>query len=212
MKKFVLFLALLGLILPLAADGHMLPEHQFAQGDWMLKGDRLYQSAENDPLAKVNIRVPQEGAMIYEFNVRYEGGAEDLHGGFGIHVFADQVHPRKSWGSGKSYLLWLNYDADPVSDSIPAGFSAQVYRSLSHSKMELVRSVDLNQWAYLLTSDNLDLKIPAKIYVDGDTGYVKVYSPVDPNYYFYFTLGNDDPMEGKWIALRSNSLALSFGR
>lgn len=212
MKKAAIALVLLGLLIPALSAQQNLPEHQFAQGEWKLMGDRLYQMDTDDPLAKVNIKIPQQGAMIYEFNVRYEGGAEDLHGGFGIHVFADSMHPRKSWGSGKSYLLWLNYDADPVGDAVPAGFSAQVYRSLSHSRMELLKSVDLNRYAYLLTPDNLDLKVPAKIYVDGDSGLVKVYSPIDPNYYFYFYLGNDEPLDGDWIALRSNSMAISFGR
>ena len=211
MKKALVLLVLVGLLVPVLTAQSGLPEHQFAQGEWALIGDRLYQMDEVDPLAKVNIKVPQEGPMVYEFNVRYEGGAEDLHGGFGVHVFADAAHPRKSWGSGKSYLLWLNYDADPVSDDIPAGFSAQVYKSLSHTRMELMKSIDLNQYAYLLTPSNLDLTIPAKIVVNGDTGMVKVYSPLDQTYYFYFYLDGKG-LEADWIALRSNSLALSFGR
>ena len=212
MKQTLLVLVLIGLLAPALVAQSALPQHQFAEGDWAVMGNRLYQMDEKDPLAKANIKIPQTGSMIYEFDVRYEGGAEDLHGGFGIHVFADSSLPRKSWGSGESYLLWLNYDANPVSDEIPKGFSAQVYRSLSHSRMELVKSVNLNRYAYLLTNENLRLKVPAKIIVNGDTGMVKVYSPVDPNYYFYFTLGNQKAMRGDWIALRSNSIAVSFGR
>lgn len=211
MKKALVLLVLVGLLVPVFAAEGSLPEYQFAQGEWALIGDRLYQMDSDDPLAKVNIQIPQKGSMVYEFNVRYEGGAEDLHGGFGLHVFADSAHPRKSWGSGKSYLLWLNYDSNPVSDDIPAGFSAQVYKSVSHTRMDLVKSIDLNRYAYLLTPSNLDLKVPAKIVVNGDTGMVKVYSPMDPNYYFYFYL-DDKAMEGDWIALRSNGLSLSFGR
>ncbi len=212
MKKVVVLLALVGLLLPVFAAETGLPEYQFAEGDWELLGNRLYQMDDVDPLAKVNIKIPQSGPMIYEFNVRYEGGAEDLHGGFGMHIFADSVHPRKSWGSGNSYLLWLNYDSSPVSSDIPKGLSAQVYKSVSHTRMNLEESIDLNKYAYLLTNANLKKEIPVKLIVDGNTGLVKVYSPLDPAYYVYFYLDNNKAMKGDWIVLRSNSLAVSFGR
>ena len=212
MKKVVVLLALVGLLLPVFAAETGLPEYQFAEGDWELLGNRLYQMDEVNPLAKVNIRIPQAGPMIYEFNVRYEGGAADLHGGFGIHVFADSVHPRKSWGNGNSYLLWLNYDNAPVSKDIPKGLSAQVYKSVSNTRMDLEQSIDLNKYAYLLTNKNLSMTIPVKLVVDGTTGLVKVYSPMDPNYYVYFYVDSDKALKGDWIALRTNSLAVSFGR
>jgi len=188
-----------------------LPEYQFAEGDWKMMGDRLYQMDTKEPLAKINIRAPQMGTRVYSFNVKYVGGAEDLHGGFGIHVFADSVWPRKSWGSGKSYLLWLNYDANPVSKDIPKGLSAQVYESKTHTFMELKKSIDLNKYAYLLNNLSKNVVLPIKLKVNGDTGLVKVYSPMDPNYYFKFYLGNTKSLRGNWVVLRTNSLACSFG-
>ncbi|WP_319415489.1 hypothetical protein [Marispirochaeta aestuarii] len=211
MKKVITLFAILGLLVPMFGLDFPMPEHQFAQGDWKLLGDRLYQMDEDEPLAKANIRIPQAGPMVYAFNVRYEGGGEDLHGGFGIHVFADSVHPRKSWGSGKSYLLWLNYDADPVSDNIPKGLSAQVYHSVSHTRMDLVKSIDLNKYAYLLNAENLDTEVPVRIVVNGLTGRVRIYSDLYPGYYVYFDIGDGKPMKGEWIALRTNGMAASFG-
>jgi len=186
-----------------------LPEYHFASGSWVLSGDRLFQNDANARLAKVNIRAPQSGPMIYEFNVRYEKGIEDGHGGFGIHIFVDNVVNRASWGSGASYLLWLNYDDRPITRGIPAGFSAQVYRSVSNSYMELLESFDLNEFAYLLTYENAAYPVPVKIWADGNTGEVRVYDPTDPDYYWYFYIGRN--IRGNWISLRTNGLSLSFG-
>jgi hypothetical protein len=101
MKRFVVFLLVFGVTASLFAQVQ-LPEHRFASGNWVISGERLYQNDARARLAKVNIRAPQNGPMIYEFNARYESGAEDGHGGFGLHVFADNVYNGPSWGTGKS--------------------------------------------------------------------------------------------------------------
>ena len=213
MKRFVLFLLVLGLGVSLFAQVQ-LPEHHFASGNWGFLGSRVFQNDANARLAKVNIRAPQSGPMIYEFNVRYEDGIQDGHGGFGIHIFANDVIHRASWGSGASYLLWLNYDEKPITRGIPRGFSAQIYRSYTNSRMELVESFDLNQYAHLLTWENVANPVPAKIWVNGDTGEVRVYDPTDPDlqYYFFFFLNRRDlPLRGNWVSIRTNGLKLSFG-
>ena len=210
MKRLGLFILILGLTLPLFAQVQ-LSEHHFASGSWRFIGDRLYQTDAGARLAKMDLRVPQSGPMIYEFNVRYEGGIEDGHGGFGIHIFADGVVHRASWGSGASYLLWLNYDENPVTPGFQRGFSAQIYRSTSNSQMELIDSVDLNEFDYLLTHENCALNsVPVQIWANGDTGEVRVYDPTDLNYYFPLYLPTRG-LRGNWISLRTNGLSLSFG-
>jgi hypothetical protein len=189
-----------------------LPEHHFAAGNWAVTGNRLFQNNASSGLAKVNIRAPQSGPMIYEFNVRYEDGIEDGHGGFGIHLFANNVVNVASWGSGSSYLLWLNYDENPVTQGFVKGFSAQVYRSISNSEMVLVDSYDLNEYIDLLTYENCAANtVPAKIWVDGNTGEVRVYDPTDPELldYFYLFLPTRN-LRGDWVSLRTNGLKLSF--
>ena len=213
MKRIFLFLLVLGIGVSLFAQAQ-LPEYHFASGSWNLTSTRLFQNDAGARLAKVNVRVPQSGPMIYEFNARYEGGAEDGQGGFGIHIFADNVLNRASWGSGSSYLLWLNYDEHPITKGIPKGFSAQVYRSRTNSIMDLVASVDLNQYAYLLTPEVLANPIPLRIWVDGNTGEVRVYDPTDPEsgfYFYYFMDKKDLPIKGNWISLRTNGMKMSFG-
>jgi len=213
MKRFILFLLVLGMGVSLFAQVQ-LPVHHFAVGNWKLTTDRLYQNDAKAGLAKVNILIPQNGPMIYEFNARYEGGAEDGHGGFGLHIFANDVINRASWGSGNSYLLWLNYDENPISKDITRGFSAQVYRSYTNSRMVLLANVSLNEYASLLTYDNLKQPIPFKIWADGNTGEVRVYDPTDPKMetYFYFFMDKKDvPMKGNWLSVRTNGMAVSFG-
>lgn len=212
MKRMVLVLMVLGLASAVYAQSQ-IPAYRFASGKWQFVGERLFQNDEKAGLAKANFTVPQSNAMIYEFNARYELGAEDGHGGFGIHIFGDTAIDKASWGSGNSYLLWLNYDENPKSKDIPKGLSAQVYRSYSHSRMELVDSVDLNEYAYLLTEDNLSAPVPVKLIVDGDTGEVRIFDPRDPDLrdYFYFYLDSKDvPLKGNYVALRTNGMTLSF--
>ena len=213
MKRFLLFLLVMGVGVSLFAQVQ-LPEHHFAtgSGNWRFIGDRLFQNDERSGLAKMNLRAPQNGPMIYEFNVRYEGGIEDGHGGFGIHIFANDVVHRASWGSGASYLLWLNYDENPLSREIPRGFSAQVYRSYSNSRMDLVESFNLNEYAHLLTYENVAAPVPARIWVDGNTGEVRIFDPTDPTMrgYFYFHLPTRN-LNGNWVSIRTNGLRLSFG-
>jgi hypothetical protein len=213
MKRLVLSLLVMGMTVSLFAQVQ-LPEYHFASGNWGFIGTRLYQNDAGARLAKVNLRAPQNGPMIYEFNARYEDGVQDGHGGFGLHIFGDSAYNSASWGAGKSYLLWLNYDEKPITAGIPAGFSAQVYKSTTNSQMELVQSVSLNQYLPLLTWDNLASPIPFRIWVNGDTGEVRVYDPADPdlaNYYYFYIDRKDLPLRGNWMALRTNGIKLSFG-
>jgi hypothetical protein len=213
MKRFVLFLVVMLVGATLFAQVQ-LPEHQFAAGQWGFIGTRLYQNDVRAPLAKMNLRAPQSGPMIYEFNVRYEDGLQDGHGGFGLHVFADSAFNGASWGAGKSYLLWLNYDLAPVTRGFPAGFTAQVYKSLTNSRMDLVESFDLNWTLDYISWDDLNYPVPVKIWINGDTGEVRVYDPTDPalSYYWFFNIDRRDlPLSGNWVALRTNGVKLSFG-
>jgi len=201
----------LGLGISLSAHAEV-PEYRIASGSWVHIGDRLFQTDPNARLAKVNMLVPQSGPMIYEFNIRYEGGTEDGHGGFGIHLFANNVSHTASWGSGTSYLLWLNYDSNPITAGIHRGFSAQLYRSYSNSRMDLVESFDLNEFADLLTWENLSDPIPVVIWANGYTGEVRIYDPTDPDMrdYFYLFLPTTN-LSGDWISIRTNGLRLSLG-
>jgi hypothetical protein len=213
MKRGILFLLVFGTAAALFAQVN-LPEHRFVSGSWSLSGQRLYQNDAKARLAKANIRAPQSGPMVYEFAVRYEAGAEDGHGGFGLHIFGDKVLNAASWGSGNSYLLWLNYDENPIDKrNIPTGLSAQVYRSYSDSRMELIESYDLNDYAHLLTSENLAYPVYFKIWANGNTGEVRVYDPVDSSGESWYSLGfdrKDIPLKGDWVVLRTNGIRLSF--
>ena len=212
MKRMALALVLImtGLFVYAQAD---LPEHYPVSGKWVNSGGRLFQNDENARLAKVNIPAVQDSAvMIYEFDARYEGGAEDGHGGFGLHIFVDAEYKGESWGAGQSYLLWLNYDENPKNKSIQPGLSAQLYRSSSNSKMELVESFDMNDYADLLTDENLAQPVFFKIIANANTGEVQVYDPTTEEE-VYYVLNLDKkylPIKGKWVALRTNGMKMSF--
>jgi len=208
MKRLLVVVLVLGVGASLFAQ---VPEYRFAAGQWRFQGDRLYQNDTSAPLAKVNFRVPQSGPMIYEFNARYEDAPRKTHAGFGIHIFADDVIHSVSWGSGTSYLLWLNYDENPITVNIPKGLSAQIYRSISNSQMDLIESIDLNEYVGVV-DQYLSRQVPVKIWADGDTGEVRVYDPTVPtlDYYFYFYLPTKG-LKGNWVSLRTNDVKASFG-
>jgi len=212
MKRFIVFILVMGITIPIFAQVK-IPEYTFASGSWRFIGSRLYQNDANAKTAKVNFKAPQSGPMLYHFNIRYEGGAEDGHGGVGIHIFMDSAVNRATWGAGKSWLLWLNYDEKPLSKDIPAGLSAQIYRSISNSQMELIHSIPLTNYERFLTEENLASPITFRIIANGDTGEVRVYDPTDPNNrkYFYFFIDKKDlPLKGNYVALRTNGIKLSF--
>ena len=212
MKRLAVFVLITGVAVSLFAQTNV-PEYRFVGGGWGFTGPRLYQNDEKAELAKVNFRVLQSGRMIYEFDARYEGGAEDGHGGFGLHIFADSAYNAASWGAGKSYLFWLNYDEAPASKDIPRGLSGQIYRSISNSRMELVESIPLNQYHRFLTDENLAASIPFKIEANGNTGEIRIYDPTDPDEkeYFLFTVDSGElPLKGDWVVLRTNGMKLSF--
>jgi len=206
MKRLIIIVLVLGVGASLFAQ---VPEYRFASGDWRLSGNRLYQNDARAPLAKVNLRVPQSGPMVYEFNARYEDGPRKTHAGFGIHIFVDEALHAASWGSGNSYLLWLNYDENPITVGIPKGLSGQVYRSLSNSQMDMIDSIDLNEYVDVV-DEYISKQVPVKIWADGNTGEVRVYDPTDLEYYYYFYLPTKG-LKGNWISIRTNSVKASFG-
>jgi hypothetical protein len=183
-------------------------DHDGAVGDWTLENGRLHQRDTRQHMAKINFQVPQRGPMEYRFDVQYEdGGIEDQMGGFGIHVFVDEPFPGRSWGNGNSYLLWVNYD--PEATYGKQGFTAQVYNSSNFFTMQLLPAYQMKLDTAMLTRENLSLTIPVRIQINGKTGLVKVYDPRREGYYYKFRLP-EAPMRGSHIALRTNSLAVSF--
>ena len=211
MKKILLAFVVLSLISLVPAFSVEFSDLHIGYGKWMLTGDRLFQKDLKAGMARIDIPAPQAGTMVYEFDVRYEdGGTEDMHAGFGIHIFVDKHASGKAWGNGKSYLLWLNYDAN--AKGITRGLSAQIYKSTSNSRMELVADIDLNDYAYLLTEDVMNVIIPLKIVVNGFNGDVKIYDPTDSTWVYKFNLGSTAPLRGQYVSLRTNSMGISFGR
>ena len=214
MKHFVFFLLVLSLTSALFAQEN-LPEYRFTAGSWQEINGRLYQNDAKARLAKANIQIPRDPSQFYEFDVRYEAGVEDGQGGFGVHIFSDKIYNGPSWGSGDSYLFWLNYDEKPQTKSIPAGLSAQVYHSRSNTAMDLVTSVDLNEYVPLLTTETLSYPISFRFFIDAASGEVRVYDPADgsgSSYYQFFLEKKDLPLKGNWVALRTNGIKLSFQR
>jgi hypothetical protein len=216
MKRYLIFVGFLAICSAVSIAAQQIPEYSVGYGNWVLNKEdgRLYQNNEETGLAKANFKVKQTGAMIYEFNFRYEGGIEDGLAGFGIHLFVDDITNRPSWGSGKSYLLWLNYDEKPADKRIPAGLSALIYRSNSKSSMTLEEAIDLNQYKYLLSEDNINSTLPIKIYMDPETGEVRMYDPFDEEGTLYYYLYEDPKLivnNSGWITLRTSSMKASFG-
>ena len=215
--KRVLVIALLAIGFALSASAQTLVlSKDFSQsgpatpsyGGWQVMNGRLYQTDAANPLAKINFAVPQSGIMQYQFNVRYQDGLSDSKGGFGIQLYVDKAFDGRSWGDGHSYLLWINYDEHPSYGG--AGLRAQVYRSMSAVDMIIMPGYDIPLDVSNVLTTNTSLIVPVKIVVNSDTGDVKVYDPTRTDWVYTFNLGAA-PGSGNYIALRTNSLSVSFG-
>jgi hypothetical protein len=211
MKKFVLGILIAAVLIPFGLTAQQ-GEMGFIHGDWEISGNRLYQNNTNTSIAKAWLAYPQEGMVDYNFNIRLEEGLwDDGHAGVGIHLFVDKPSRGFSWGEGHSYLLWLNYDRNPGSDVIPRGLSAQVYRSDANHKMVLLQSYDLSSVEKVVMGFPADTLLPVKITVDGRTGMVRVYDPLNAALSYPIRLGNTRPLKGSYVTLRTNSGGFSFG-
>ena len=211
LKKGIVVLMLLVVVsaLGFAFD---LTNPTFTGGEWGRQGLRLHQTDTDAGIAKAYLQYPQDGVVEYVFNARYEDGGQDGHWGFGIQIFVDEaIGDRTWWGDGDSWLLWLNYDYAPEPDSFPAGFTAQVYRSTANTEMEMVQYFDLTEYLSLLPIDDDAPIINFRIQVNSDTGEARLYDPRNPNLYWPFTIPVDEPLEGDYAVLRTNSAAMSFG-
>jgi hypothetical protein len=150
--------------------------------------------------------------MQYEFDVKYLDGGQDMFGAFGFHIGIDRPAGGKSWGNGKSFLLWLTFDPKAYGGS---GVYGQAYYSESHSMMAMVHNPRAYQIPMTRLKDiNLErmgtYALPVKVRVNYSTGEVKVWDPAIPNYFYRFSLGG--PLRGgNYISVRTNSLAASFG-
>lgn len=189
------------------ADGHL--KFGAPEGDWAIRGGRLYQRDAEAPRAKAWIEVPQNGAMIYEFTFRYEGGAEDGHGGVGLHILSDSSFEGKAWGMGDSWLLWLNYDVSPTAPGIPRGLSAQLYKSTSDSDMGLVQSISLRA-IESAAIQYLQSEIPIKLTYLADRGRILVADPRGKTAGWYVDLPSGSNDTGQYAAVRTNGVKMSF--
>ncbi len=208
MKRTIVLIAVIALAAGMVyADGHGY--FGSPEGQWNLAGTRLYQKDAAAPRAKAWMAIPQNGSMVYEFTVRYEGGGEDGHGGVGIHILGNSVPSGKSWGLGDSWLLWFNYDVNASAPGVPKGLSAQVYKSDSNKKMEVVKSIALNPYVGLLSA-NLDKDIPVKLTFLADKGRVIIADPTGASAGWYVDLPGAKGDSGNYVAVRTNSVDVSF--
>ncbi|MDA3958043.1 hypothetical protein [Oceanispirochaeta sp.] len=210
MKKALLLLICFTVVLSASVFADSM-KVKTTYGDWKMSSNQLTQTNLNAGMAKANIYAPQSGTMVYEFKAKYMDGLDDGKGGFGIHVFVDKPAAGKAWGEGKSYLLWVNYDKKPVNSTTPEGLSAQIYKSESNSRMNLVQSISLKSVEPMLAK-YLNYTLPVKIVIDGKSGMAKVYDPFKADYYYQFPLSSDTPLKGNYVSLRTNSLSVAFSQ
>jgi len=208
MKRTLVLIAVITMAAGMVcADGHGF--FGTPEGQWNLVGGRLFQQDDGAPRAKAWMAIPQNGSMVYEFTMRYEGGANDGHGGAGIHILADSVTDGKSWGLGDSWLLWINYDVNPAASGVPRGLSAQVYKSTDNKSMEIVKTISLAPWESLAAA-NLAYDIPVKLTFLADRGRVVIGDPRGETAGWYVDLPGARGDSGRYVAVRTNGVAVSF--
>ena len=194
-----------------------LPGVVNASGNWHVKNGLLIQENIKETMAIISFPVKQKGEMLYQFDLKYIAGGEDDYAGFGLHISVDKPAKNRSWGNGKSVLLWLTYDPDQY--GYP-GFFAQIYTSKNNVKMGLDPKIhnssnplkDGDEYPIpeeYLKEEYIGSTIPVKMIIDLDTGIGKIYDPLDSSSYYAFYLGQQN-LEGNYVSIRTNSLVVSI--
>ncbi len=208
MTRVVVIVALITVMTGMVfADSHLM--FGTPEGDWAVRRNRLYQYDADASRAKAWVSVPQNGSMIYEFTMRYEGGIEDGHGGVGIHILSDTRPEGRSWGMGDSWLLWLNYDTVSAQPDIPKGLSAQLYKSTSNSDMELIDSVSLSS-VEPIAAQYINSIVPVKLTYLSSQGRVLIADPRGKSAGWYIDLPDGRYETGQYAAVRTNGIRMSF--
>jgi hypothetical protein len=102
-------------------------------GKWKISGDTAEQLDKNQYFAKLNIPVRQTGLQtLYSFTAK---AAAKGWVGLGLHLYVDDVQKKKSWGQGKSLLVWLTRDPETYKNQ---SSYLQLYRSDDDIHMERV--------------------------------------------------------------------------
>lgn len=208
MKRTLVLIAVIVLAAGMVyADSHL--SFGTPEGQWNLVGGRLFQQDEGAPRAKAWMAIPQNGSMIYEFTMRYEGGGEDGHGGVGIQFLADSVPTGKSWGFGDSWLIWLNYDVNPTAAGVPRGLSAQLYKSTNNLKMEIVKTISLKAYESVF-ANAIAMDIPVKLTFIANRGRIIIADPTGSSAGWYIDMPGSRGDSGRYVAVRTNGAAVSF--
>jgi hypothetical protein len=191
-------------------------------GVWNTSNGKFSQTDLAAGMARADRVLALSGVMQVEFDIMYSGGGfKDAaaalqgryHGGFGIHIGVDKPNPKRSWGNGKSYLLWLNLDTEVAERSEHFGLRAQVYDSTTSSRMNLISKLNIE---VLPTREALPMlaqvptrKVKVRLVINTDTGEVRFYDPINAGWYYFFYL---DPqrLKGRFISLRTNRLGADF--
>lgn len=179
------------------------------EGDWEISRNQVIQKDAEAPRAKALVKIPQKESTIYEFSLLYLGGGEDGHGGVGVHILADSPVDGISWGLSDSWLLWLNYDENPSAKGVPAGLSAQVYKSKNNKDMEIVHSIRLNHLTDVLMQ-NLNTEIPIKLTFVKEIQRVFIADPTERTAGWYVDLPNSMNDTGSYVAARTNGISVAF--
>lgn len=227
MKKFVITLMAISIIGSLPLFGQNIHDDFSGMGAWRAASGRwkadgkLVQSDLAAGSAQIYRSAPQSGVYELEFTAQYkDGGYKDLrdavtgkyHAGFGLHIGIDKPAPSVSWGNGNSYLLWFNLDTRVPKNSEHYGLRAQVYKSVSHSRMNLMKDYNveiLPEDVVMANLDYLSYDLPVRMVINTNDGEIRVYDPTVDNYYYYFTL---DPkiLRGNYVAFRTNRVSIAF--
>ena len=180
-------------------------------GTWSVEDGMLKQLDTTDRITHISRMVRQKGTVFYEFDVYYLDGLEDRDGGFGIHILIDEPTGLRSWGQNRSLLLWITYD--PIIYGTDH-FYLQVYESESAVNMDFLNMtgdeypVPLSLFSpedFITSSDPVHIRLE----VNTVLGTGILYNPFETGTFYPIDLGA--PLwEGKYISLRTNSMAVGF--
>jgi hypothetical protein len=185
---------------------------QASSGAWEISLDnKLRQQDASENMAMITRPLEQQGLLMYQFDITIDGGLEDSYGGVGIHIAVTDPTNVRSWGNGRSYLLWLTYDRDAYGEE---SFFGQLYASSDLLTMNMLHQgtrypIQFEGFAKGNPSSLVGKKMTVSVEINTETGEGAFYDPFQPHFVYRFSFGGPIA-SGTHFSFRTNSLIVSI--
>jgi hypothetical protein len=197
---------------PITDDFSTICEWRASSGRWEISSaGELCQRDARENAAMITRPLAQAGTVTYRFDLTIDNGFDDDYGGFGFHIAVGDPTPVRSWGNGRSLLLWFTYDKAAYG---AASFFGQLYESTGIITMSMLHAgarypLEFGDFSQGNPGALVGKKMKIVVTVNTATGEGTLLDPFGEDVIYRFSFGRRIP-PGGFFTFRTNSLAVSI--